>query len=318
MAWRGVPPRRDLRRDGHELLDLLRGGRPGRPGASSTATARSSGSRCARSTATCWHAFLPGVGPGTRYGYRIDGPWSPGDGQWCNPNKLLLDPYAKAIDGTVDWKPACFAYDLGDPDGDARNDEDSAPHVPRSVVHNPFFDWGNDRSPAIPMHESVIYEAHVKGLTERHPGVPEDIRGTYAGLAHPVVIEHLLVAGRHHPRAAARAPVRARLAPRRAGPAQLLGLQLDRLLRPAQRLRQQRRRRRVGPRWAGPGVQGDGPVAARGRARGHPRRRLQPHRRGQPPGPDAVVQGHRQRRVLPPRRRPTPVPLRLHGHRATR
>ena len=138
-----------------------------------------------------WHAFLPGVGPGTAYGYRVDGPWSPDDGQWCNPAKLLLDPYAKAIDGSVDWKPACFAYDMGDPDGAARNDEDSAPHVPRSVVHNPYFDWGHDRSPAIPMHESVIYEAHVKGFTQLHPGIPAELRGTYAGLAHPVVIEHL-------------------------------------------------------------------------------------------------------------------------------
>jgi isoamylase len=142
-----------------------------------------------------WHAFVPGVGPGSRYGYRVHGAWAPDEGLRTNPAKLLLEPYAKAIDGEVDWNPACFAHDLDDPDAGIRNDDDSAPHVPRSVVHNPFFEWGNDRAPGIPMHETVIYEAHVKGLTQLHPGVPEAMRGTYAGLAHPVVVEHLLALG---------------------------------------------------------------------------------------------------------------------------
>jgi isoamylase len=137
----------------------------------------------------CWHAYLPGVGPGTRYGFRVHGPWDPSTGARCNPNKLLLDPYAKAIDGSVDWSPACFGYQFDDPD--ERNDDDSAPHVPKAVVHNPFFDWGNDRPPTVPMHETVIYELHVKGMTALHPEVPDKQRGTYAGLAHPAVIEHL-------------------------------------------------------------------------------------------------------------------------------
>jgi isoamylase len=137
----------------------------------------------------CWHAYLPDVRPGQRYGYRVHGPWDPAAGLWCNPSKLLLDPYAKAIDGEVDWDPACFAYDFDDPD--AMNTADSAPHVPRAVVSDPFFDWGNDRPPEHAMHESIIYEAHVRGLTQRHPAVPEEIRGTYSGLAHPAVVDHL-------------------------------------------------------------------------------------------------------------------------------
>jgi isoamylase len=136
-----------------------------------------------------WHAYLPTVGPGQRYGYRVHGPWAPEHGQRCNPAKLLLDPYAKAIEGQVDWNPACFPYTFGDED--SRNDDDSAPFVPRSVVHNPFFDWGNDRPPDVELNESVIYEVHVKGFTARHPEVPEAQRGTYSGLAHPAAIEYL-------------------------------------------------------------------------------------------------------------------------------
>ncbi len=139
--------------------------------------------------ASCWHAYLPVVMPGQRYGYRVHGPWAPEQGQRCNPAKLLLDPYAKAIEGSVDWAPACFPYDFGEEN--SRNDADSAPHVPRSVVHNPFFDWGNDRPPDIQLNESVIYEVHVKGFTARHPDIPEAQRGTYAGLAHPAAIEYL-------------------------------------------------------------------------------------------------------------------------------
>ncbi|MGN6796112.1 MAG: glycogen debranching protein GlgX [Streptosporangiaceae bacterium] len=139
--------------------------------------------------AFCWHAYLPVVGPGQRYGYRVHGQWDPGRGQRCNPAKLLLDPYAKAIEGGVDWAPACFPYTFGDEN--ARNDEDSAQYVPRSVVHNPFFDWGNDRPPDIALNESVIYELHVKGFTARHPEIHESQRGTYAGLAHPAAIEYL-------------------------------------------------------------------------------------------------------------------------------
>jgi isoamylase len=139
--------------------------------------------------ASCWHAYLPAISPGQRYGYRVHGPWEPRAGLRFNPAKLLLDPYAKAVEGAVRWGQACFPYNFGDEY--ARNDEDSAPYMPRSIVSNPYFDWGNDRSPDVPLHESVIYEVHVKGFTARHPEIGEDLRGTYAGLAHPVVIEYL-------------------------------------------------------------------------------------------------------------------------------
>jgi isoamylase len=136
-----------------------------------------------------WHGYLPEIGPGQRYGYRVQGPWDPANGLRCNPHKLLLDPYAKAIEGEVDWDPACFGYSFDD--HNARSTEDSAAHVPKSVVHNPWFDWRDDHRPATPLHETIIYETHVKGLTMRHPDVPKTLRGTYAGLAHPVVIQYL-------------------------------------------------------------------------------------------------------------------------------
>ena len=134
-----------------------------------------------------WHGFLPGIGPGQRYGYRVHGPFDPESGHRCNPAKLLLDPYAKALDGEVTWDEACFSYQF---DGGEFNDTDSAPYVPKAVVISPFFDWDNDRHPRRPYNETVIYEAHVKGLTMTHPGIPEAIRGTYAAVAHPVMIEH--------------------------------------------------------------------------------------------------------------------------------
>ncbi|HEY2298553.1 MAG TPA: glycogen debranching protein GlgX [Jatrophihabitans sp.] len=140
-----------------------------------------------------WHAFLPGVEPGQRYGYRVYGPSDPSRGLRCNPNKLLLDPYAKAIDGTIEWDESLFGYHFGDPD--SFNEDDSAAHMPKCVVINPFFDWVNDRSPRHPYAESVIYEAHVKGMTELHPEIPDEMRGTYAGMAHPVMIDHLTSLG---------------------------------------------------------------------------------------------------------------------------
>jgi isoamylase len=136
-----------------------------------------------------WHCYLPNVEPGQRYGYRVHGPYDPARGLRCNPRKLLIDPYAKAVDGPVRWDEAVFGYPFGDPDG--RNDADSAPFVPKSVVVNPFFDWGSDRPPNIPYHETVIYEAHVKGLTVTHPEIPQQLQGSYAGIAHPLMIEHL-------------------------------------------------------------------------------------------------------------------------------
>jgi len=136
-----------------------------------------------------WHGYLPDVGPGQRYGYRVHGPYAPARGHRCNPAKLLLDPYGKAVDGQVRWHEAVFGYRFDDPSSPSA--ADSAPFMPVNVVINPFFDWGDDRPPRTPYHETVIYEAHVRGLTMRHPALAEEIRGTYAGLAHPAVIEHL-------------------------------------------------------------------------------------------------------------------------------
>ncbi|MEU2654771.1 glycogen debranching protein GlgX [Streptomyces sp. NPDC007325] len=135
------------------------------------------------------HAYLPGVMPGQRYGFRVHGPYAPERGLRCNPAKLLLDPYARAMSGSIAWGEAVYGYPFGRPD--ARNDLDSAPHTMTSVVVNPYFDWGDDRRPRTEYHHTVIYEAHVKGLTMLHPDLPEELRGTYAGLAHPAVIGHL-------------------------------------------------------------------------------------------------------------------------------
>jgi len=138
--------------------------------------------------ALVWHGYLPAVGPGQRYGFRVHGPYEPASGHRCNPSKLLLDPYAKAVDGEVAWGQACYSYRSGDED--SFDNTDSAPQVSKSVVISPFFDWGSDRSPRTPYNDSVIYEAHVKGLTRTHPGIPPEIRGTYAALAHPAMIAH--------------------------------------------------------------------------------------------------------------------------------
>jgi len=139
--------------------------------------------------ALVWHGYIPRIVPGQRYGYRVHGPYKPSAGLRCNPSKLLLDPYAKAIDGRIEWNEALFSYRFGDPS--SFNGEDSAPYAMKSVVINPFFDWANDTPLRVPFHQTVIYEAHVKGMTIGHPGIPEDVRGTYSGLAHPVMIEHL-------------------------------------------------------------------------------------------------------------------------------
>ena len=145
-----------------------------------------------------WHGFLPGVQPGQRYGYRVHGPYEPSQGARCNPAKLLLDPYAKAVDGEMRGDPSLFGYDMDDPEGgldDIANTEDSLGKTLTSVVINPFFDWGQDRQPQHEYHDTVIYEAHVKGLTKLLEDVPENIRGTYAGIGHPATIEHLTKLG---------------------------------------------------------------------------------------------------------------------------
>ncbi|MCU1635492.1 MAG: glycogen debranching protein [Cryobacterium sp.] len=141
------------------------------------------------SDAYIWHCYLPSVQPGQRYGYRVHGEYNPVEGKRMNPNKLLLDPYAKATTGSIDWDQSLFSYNFGDPE--SRNDEDSAQHMMLGVVVNPFFDWAGDRPLQVPYSSSLIYEAHVKGLTQLQTAVPEAQRGTYAGVAHPSVIEHL-------------------------------------------------------------------------------------------------------------------------------
>lgn len=139
-----------------------------------------------------WHNYIPGLQPGQRYGYRVYGPYDPVHGLRCNPNKLLLDPYAKAIEGNIDGDESLFSYWFKSPDDtSAMNDLDSAAHTMKSAVINPYFDWGNDQHPYISYHDSVIYEAHVRGMTNLNMDVPPDIRGTYAGLAYPSVIEYL-------------------------------------------------------------------------------------------------------------------------------
>jgi isoamylase len=140
-----------------------------------------------------WHCYLPRVQPGQRYGYRVHGPHDPSRGLRCNPAKLLLDPYAKAIEGQPDWDEALFGYQFDD--HDQPNELDSAEHAMYSIVVNPFFDWGHDHPLRIPYHETVIYEAHVVGLTMTHPEIPAEQRGTYAGVAHPAIIEHLTSLG---------------------------------------------------------------------------------------------------------------------------
>ncbi len=139
-----------------------------------------------------WHGYMPDVQPGQLYGYRVHGPYEPAAGHRFNANKLLIDPYAKAISGTIDWHDSLFGYEIGHPDADLSfSESDSAPYIPKSVVIDPRFDWEGDQQLRIPYHKSIIYEAHVKGLSYLHPDVPEEIRGTYAAIGHPAIIDHL-------------------------------------------------------------------------------------------------------------------------------
>jgi len=143
-------------------------------------------------TAHVWHGYVPGIGPGQLYGYRVNGPYDPARGLRFNPRKLLIDPNAKAIAGRLDWRAHLFGYRVGHADEDLAMDErDDAWGVPKGVVIDQEFNWNGDRRPRVPWHRSVIYEVHVKGITARHPDVPPELRGTYAGLASPPVIEHL-------------------------------------------------------------------------------------------------------------------------------
>ncbi|HYF03862.1 MAG TPA: glycogen debranching protein GlgX [Patescibacteria group bacterium] len=139
-----------------------------------------------------WHGYVPELQPGQLYGYRVHGPYEPQNGHRFNPNKLLIDPYAKAISGTIEWHDALFGYEMGHPDADLSfSKTDSAPFMPKCVVVDPHFDWKGDKAPKIAYHKSIIYETHVKGFTKLHPEIPEEIRGSYAAIGHPVTIEYL-------------------------------------------------------------------------------------------------------------------------------
>jgi len=157
-------------------------------------TGRETRIRLPERTAFCWHGYLPGVRPGQRYGFRVHGPWNPSRGQRCNPAKLLVDPYAKSISGDVEWNDAVFPYPLGGDDLQ-RDDRDSAPYVPKAVVIDDSFDWRRDRAPGRKLHETVIYEVHVKGFSKLRQDIPEHLRGTYAGLAHPASVDYLTSLG---------------------------------------------------------------------------------------------------------------------------
>ncbi len=141
-------------------------------------------------TGHCYHGYFPDLEPGQLYGFRVYGPWCPEEGIRCNPGKLLIDPYARAIVGDIDWDESVFPYRFDDPDGEP-DTRDSAPFVPKAVITQPYFDWSGDRHLNIPENELVIYETHVKGITQQHPDIPESERGTYAGLANPVMIDYL-------------------------------------------------------------------------------------------------------------------------------
>jgi isoamylase len=143
-------------------------------------------------TAHVWHCYIPGMRPGQLYGYRVYGPFRPEQGMRYNPSKLLIDPYAKAVAGEVDWNAPVFAYKMGDPGGDLTyDDQDDAWGKPKGVVVDTYFDWDGDRAPRVEWNDSIIYEVHVKGLTMQHPDVPEEDRGRYTGLTAPVIIDYL-------------------------------------------------------------------------------------------------------------------------------
>ena len=202
-------------------------------------------------TAFIHHVYLPGVGPGQRYGFRVHGAWTPQQGARSNPQKLLLDPYGKAVTGAVGWGQPVYPYRFGDESRPSTSD--SARFMPKSVVVNPYYDWGNDRPPGTPLHETLVYELHVKGFTQTHPvGAAEParhLRGARSARRRRLVRRARCDRGR----ADARAPVRARPPPRADGSPQLLGLQLDRLLRAARRVQRDRRlgasRCRSSSRW---------------------------------------------------------------------
>ena len=236
-----------------------------------------------------WHVFLPDARPGQFYGFRVSGPYDPQRGLRFNNSKLLLDPYAKAVVGAVSWADEMFGYIIGSEKEDLSQDfRDDAWGVPKSVVIDSGFDWQNDKRPAIPMHESVIYELHVKGFSKRWGDLPEQLRGTYAGLGSPAC--HRLFQETRCNRGGT-ASVHAHTDDQflvDQWPNELLGLQHYRLFCSPWRILQQRANGAVAR------VQDNGAQPPRRRNRGDSRRGLQSHRRRQSSWPDALVPGNRQ------------------------
>src|ERR1700752_2031623 len=138
-----------------------------------------------------WHGYVPDVHPGSIYGYRVHGPYEPASGHRFNPNKLLLDPYARAVVGQLQWNPAVFGYRMESGDDLTFDDRDSAPYMPRCRVIDPAFTWGDDRPPRTPWERTVLYEVHTRGYTKLHPDIPEELRGTFRGLTEPAVLNHM-------------------------------------------------------------------------------------------------------------------------------
>ena len=223
-------------------------------------------------TGDVWHGFLPARfgGPGMLYGYRVHGPYDPRHGHRFNPCKLLVDPCALAVTGPFLWDAALLGAEPASDGQPSRTD--SAAYVPKSRVVDGSFDWGKGRAPNVPWRDTIIYELHVRGFTERHPDVPEQLRGTYLGLAHPAVIDYLKQLG---VTTIELMPVQASVSEQflvEPWPDQLLGLQLTGVVRARSALRHRGRRR---------GIQDDGSRAARSGPRSDTRRRVQPYRRRQ-------------------------------------
>ena len=294
----------------------------------SRCSARSpTGSSCASSTARAreltenrieltevdayvWHCYLPSVQPGQRYGYRVHGPWDPARGLRCNPNKLLLDPYAKATSGEIDWDQSLFGYDFGDPD--SRNDDDSAPHMTYGVVINPFFDWEGDRRSTSPTTRRSSTRPTSRASPSSTPTSPRSSAARTPASPTPRSPSHLTKLG---VTAIELMPVHQFVQDSTLldkGLRNYWGYNTLAFFAPHADYAATGGR---APRPAGAGVQVDGQVDARRRHRGDPRRGLQPHRRGQPPRPDAELQGHRQPGVLPARRGRPALLHGLHRHR---
>ena len=243
-----------------------------------------------------WHVYLPDARPGQLYGYRVHGPYEPEKGHRFNDNKVLLDPYAKSIARMPNWTDALSGYNIGDKQADLSfNKRDSAADAPLGCVIDEAFTWGDDRPPKTPSHRTLIYEMHVKGFTKLNDEIPEEFRGTYAGLSSEPAIRYLRELG---VTAVELLPVHMHADDRTLldkGCVNYWGYNTLSFFAPEPAIRGRKATGRSDPR-----IQDDGPQPARRGHRSDSRRGLQPHRRRQPDGPDGLVPRHRQRQLLPP------------------